>query len=218
MIERTVALIIVLAGLAGTPALNAQPSTEKLPNIKDVRARFGIDVGGTDGPLSPFEQSKDAPTWLDQTIALSYQLRGSERHAVRVVTSFVQAERVRMNDVGTPNETRQRTRERFATLGLTVDMLDKPLFGTGRNVVRAAAVIGSGVIPYVRRRFEYDSQIYPDYRIERGISGVGLQLAGSVGLRWRWLALDQHVWLLASTGGAVSERNALAPMTMGVRF
>ncbi len=124
-------------------------------------------------------------------MALSYIVGEHPRHTVRAVAWLYQAERLRQFEIGMPRASRQRTTERFALVGASIDMFDKPLGGKGARAVRVVGALGGGVIPYVSRRDEYTSTAYGVYQIDDRSKAAGIHATGSVGLRWRRLVLDQ---------------------------
>lgn len=218
MTTRAVWFVLVGAMATSTFPLDAQPSTDRLVSVDQTRARFTIEVGGTAGPLSPFQRLRDSPNRLERLAMLSYRVGPNSGHAVRLVAMFYQAERKRVYEVNSPNQSTHRSRERLASVGAMVDMFETRVVGKERNAVNAVAALGGGVSPYASRRFEFEGQGYPTYVGDRRNAGVGVHVAGKIGLRWRWLSLDQQVMLLTGFGGRIVERNVLAPITMGVRF
>lgn len=208
-------VIASVASLTNAVVLTAQPSTERLADVSDARgAKIGVDVGGTFGPLSLFQQVSETGRGREQAVALSYIVGEHARHTVRAVAWLYQAERLRQFEIGMPPASRQRTTERFALVGASVDMFDKPLGGKGARAVRVVGALGGGVIPYASRRSEYTGVYQADDRSK----GAGIHATGSVGLRWRRLVLDQQLFLLLSAGGPLFDNTAVAPLTMGVRF
>lgn len=147
-------------------------------------------------------------------MALSYIVGEHPRHTVRAVAWLYQAERLRQFEIGMPRASRQRTTERFALVGASIDMFDKPLGGKGARAVRVVGALGGGVIPYVSRRSEYTGV----YQIDDRSKAAGIHATGSVGLRWRRLVLDQQLFLLFGAGGQMGNNAAVTPLTMGVRF
>lgn len=208
----------LLAVAVSASLLQSQPRTERLPDISSTREKFGVDIGGTLGPLSPFQPLTSSLNWRERTAALSYMLRPYARHAVRAVVWIYQSDRLRESDLGTPYEATERTRARFVSLGAMVDIFDKPLVGTGAGSVRMVAALGSGLIPFSSRRFDYTRLGDPGFLSDRASGGVGVQATGTLGLRWKHLAIDQQLSLLAASGHALLERAVVTPVTMGVRF
>lgn len=143
-------------------------------------------------------------------MALSYIVGEHPRHTVRAVAWLYQAERLRQFEIGRS----QRTTQRFALVGASVGMFDKPLGGKGARAVRVVGALGGGVIPYVSRRSEYTGV----YKIDDRSKAAGIHATGSVGLRWRRLVLDQQLFLLFGAGGQMGNNAAVTPLTMGVRF
>lgn len=193
----------------------SQPSTEGLADVGDRRPKFGVDLGGTSGPLSPFQEASSTH-WIDQAAMLSYLVRARDRYPVRAVVGLYQTERLYFGfspaaGGGAPTD---RARKRILSVGALVDMTDVPLSRVRFRRIRVVGTLGAGVVPYATSALECTACGEP---IGRTWHGRGAQLTGSLGLRWKRLAIDQHFFALAASSDGFSSMTG-APFTMGVRF
>jgi hypothetical protein len=218
VIARVMRLGAVFASLANASVLAAQPNTEGLADVSERRPRFGVDIGGTAGPLSPFQQANANEGWIEQAAVLSYVVRSRDRRSVRGVAWLYRSERLIGYGTVASSEYTNRTTERMLALGGLVDMFDTPLSRTRLRRIRVVGALGGGVVPYATTRDECTGCSTPGISYRRQDVGAGVLLAGSIGLRWKRLAIDQQLMSMLVSGNAMSTLAAAAPVTMGVRF
>lgn len=102
--------------------------------------------------------------------------------------------------------------ERLVAVGALVDMLDRKA-----GPARFVATLGGGVIPYSRSAYYYAQSAQPVSEDRNVRTGQGGHLVAGLGVRWKWLTLDQQ--LHVRIGDVISaDRGAVFPITMGVRF
>ncbi len=193
----------------------SQPSTDGLADVGDRRPKFAVDVGGTSGPLSPFQKATTS-RWIEKSAMLSYRVRARDRFPVRAVVGFYQTERLYLafTTTGEPGAPSDRVRKRILSVGALVDMIDVPLSQVRFRRIRVVGTLGAGVVPYATSVLECTACGEP---IGRTWHGRGAQLTGSLGLRWKRIAIDQHFFALAASSNGFSSMTG-APFTMGVRF
>lgn len=218
MTRRWNARALVLATLAFAAALGAQPSTDRLADVSESRARFGIDIGGTSGPLSPFQVVTATSGPVQQMLVMSYLVRTRDRFPIRAVATLYQSRELRVNDAGPGSEVRETTTDRIAAFGATVDLFDHELGGARLRTTRAVGTLGGGVTPHALRVYDCAGcgASGTPYRLRT--SRAGLYLAASAGIRWKRFAIDQQVLYLLSPNGSANGFSSVAPVTMGVRF
>lgn len=214
---RLAVLIASVVSVTNAVVLNAQPSTDRLADVSDTRPRIGIDVGGTYGPLTPFQQVTANSPRLDQLAMLTYLVKSRDRYAVRAAVWVFQSDKRERFSEGSTFEAQERRSDRAVSIGGLVDMFNKSLGSQRFRNVHVVGSLGAGLVPFATNTTELSGTVNRGFHSYRNESGVGAHAGGSVGLRWKWLAVDQHIFGLLTSGVGLSAPLTI-PFTMGVRF
>lgn len=207
----TPARVLMLVSMLVSSRLLAQPSTDKLPDARGKIAKFGVELGGSSGPFSLFDQSNAKyGNRVEQAMVLSYAIRPRDRYPVRAVLWLNRGEHIRRYQTGGPYESTITNTDQSVSIGALVDMFDKPF-----KTIRFIGTLGGGVIPYASSRYTITDNYNSTTPLNERSSGTGAQLAGSFGIRWKRFTIDQTLQVRAGRPG---DNDVIAPITMGVRF
>ena len=98
------------------------------------------------------------------------------------------------------------------------DLFDHELGGARLRTIRVVGSLGGGMAPHALRVYDCAGCGELGALYQRRTSRAGLYVAASAGIRWKRLVIDQQVLYLLSPNDSANGFNAVAPVTMGVRF
>ena len=108
-------------------------------------------------------------------------------------------------------EDRAQVRERIIAATLSADYFLRVIGDLGASVS-----VGVGVAPRVQGRLDRSAQ--NTYPVPYNTTEAGMLYTGSVGLRYRWIFVEQHLIILSGANSAIRENREFFPVSVGVRF
>jgi hypothetical protein len=102
-------------------------------------------------------------------------------------------------------------RERLLAFTLSADYFLRLI-----NDFGASVSVGVAFAPYVKGRLERSEQ--NGYPAPYDVSERSILYTGSLGLRYRWIFVEQHLMILGGANNAIRENREFYPVSVGLRF